>query len=297
MVINSNIAFTKIKAHSLWPVYSRLRGWKGVTTKNYGRELIVSLTTYPPRIKTVHIAIWTLLMQDMKPNRIILWLADEEFPNRDKDLPKDLLDLQKFGLEIRYCENLRSFKKLIPTLKAYPEADIVTADDDIYYRSSWLSSLYAEHLKHPEDVCAHRITKFWIDEAGKYQPSIGGYDNYPCPSYLHKFTGVAGALYMPHILHPDVVRDELFMNLCPTSNDIWFWLMACMNRVRVRRVSNNYFHLALITVGDTQKGPTLSSINDSGENLFWKAFNNILEHYPELDGLLREEYQRMTKGA
>ena len=102
---------------------------------------------------------------------------------------------------------------------------------------------------------------------------------------------------MPHVLHHDVTNAELFMKLCPTSDDIWFWLMATMNGVRVCRVSNNYFHLALAYVGDTQKGPTLSSINDSGPKLFWKDFYRVLEHYPELESLLRDEYQRMKNGA
>ena len=278
-------------------MYSRIKGWQGITTKDYGRELIVSLTTFPPRIKTVHITLRTLLMQDMKPNRIILWLADEEFPNKEKDLPKELLDLQRFGLEIRYCGNLRSFKKLIPALKAYPDADIVTADDDLYYRKNWLSSLYAEHMKHPEDVCAHRITKFWIDDAGEFRTIGGGYDTYPCPSYLHKFTGVGGVFYPAHSLHKDVTDIKTFIKICTTNDDIWFWLMAARNGVRVCRVSNNYFHLTIASVKDTQNGPTLSSINDRGEKLFWKDFYRMLEHYPELDGLLRKEYQRMKKGA
>ena len=127
--------------------------------------------------------------------------------------------------------------------------------------------------------------------------TAGGYNTYPCPSYLHKLTGGAGALYMPHILHHDVTNAGLFMNLCPTSDDIWFWLMAVMNRVRVRVTTRNYFHLALAYVGNTQKGPTLSKINDQGEKLFWKDFYRILEHYPELDSLLREEYRRIKKGA
>ena len=233
----------------------------------------------------------------MKPNRVVLWLADEEFSGRNKSLPAELLSLQRFGLEIQWCENLRSFKKLIPSLKAYPEADIVTADDDLYYRRNWLLSLYEEHMRHPEDVCAHRITKFWVDDAGEFRAAGGGYDTYPCPSYLHKFTGVGGVFYPAHCLHKDAIDADIFTRICTTNDDIWFWLMATMNGVRVCRVSNNYFYLALAYVGDTQRGPTLSSVNDHGEKLFWKDFHRVLEHYPELDSLLREEYQRMKKGA
>ncbi|MBQ7216608.1 MAG: hypothetical protein IJS39_11580, partial [Synergistaceae bacterium] len=37
IVLKSNRVFTKIKAHASWPVYSRIKGWQGITTKDYGR--------------------------------------------------------------------------------------------------------------------------------------------------------------------------------------------------------------------------------------------------------------------
>ena len=233
------------------------------------------------------------MLQNMKPNRIILWLAEDEFPRRDSDLPEKLLCLKKYGLEIMYCENLRSFKKLIPALRACPDADIVTADDDLYYRRNWLRTLYDEHSRHPEDVCVHRITKFYVDDSGQFRIIGGGYDVYPCPSFLNKLTGGAGAFYSPGMLHPDVVRTELFTSLCTTNDDIWFWLMAVLNGKRIRPAEGRHPHLALAYVGDTQKGPTLCSLNDKGENLFWKDFYRVLEHYPELEHILRSEYERM----
>lgn len=39
------------------------------------------------------------------------------------------------------------YKKLIPTLQIEPNSIIVTADDDIYYRTDWLSGLYKAHLQ------------------------------------------------------------------------------------------------------------------------------------------------------
>lgn len=291
LITESSIALAKFRVNFLWSVMPR----KGTTDKNYGRELIVSLTSFPARINTVHKTIQSLLLQSMKPNRIILWLAEDEFPGKDSELPEQLLRLKKYGLEIIYCENLRSFKKLIPALRAFPGADIVTADDDLYYRRNWLKTLYAEHMRHPEDICAHRITKFYIDESGEFRTIAGGYDVYPCPSYLNKLSGGAGTLYMPGILHPDVTQKELFMTLCPTSDDIWFWLMGVLNHMRVRVTKGNYFHLALAYVEGTQEGPTLAKINDQGEKLFWKDFGRILKHYPELNQILRDEYERMKK--
>ena len=60
-----------------WPWYR----WKptkcGIEpdTTRYEHELIVSLTSFPARIHLVHYAIYSLLRQSLKPNRIVPWLA------------------------------------------------------------------------------------------------------------------------------------------------------------------------------------------------------------------------------
>ena len=78
----------------------------------YGKNIIVSLTSYPPRIQYVYITIKSLLKQTLKPNIIILWLAKSEFPNKNNDLPNTLLSLRKYRLKIEYYEqNIKSYKK------------------------------------------------------------------------------------------------------------------------------------------------------------------------------------------
>ena len=49
----------------------------GVTTEKRDTRLIVSLTSFPARIKTVHQTINTLLRQTVKPDHIILWLSED----------------------------------------------------------------------------------------------------------------------------------------------------------------------------------------------------------------------------
>ena len=94
-------------------------------------EIIISLTTYSLRIHNVYIALESLLNQTIKPNRIILWLAEEEF--NEANLPISVLRLKERGVEIRFCEDYKSYKKLIPTLREFPEAIIITVDDDVIY--------------------------------------------------------------------------------------------------------------------------------------------------------------------
>ncbi|MDR1614865.1 MAG: glycosyltransferase, partial [Campylobacteraceae bacterium] len=105
--------------------FNLYRGYKqeNIAAKN-DAELIVSLTSYPARIKTVHKTIETLLSQSHKADKVILWLTYEEFPNKEKDLPKELINLTKSGLSIFWCENLKPYNKLIPTLKEYPNSII-----------------------------------------------------------------------------------------------------------------------------------------------------------------------------
>lgn len=262
----------------------------GLNKKPRKPRVIVSLTSFPERIPYVHKTIETILNQSVKPDMVILWLAREQFKKKEKELPKDLLKLRRYGLTIRWCEDLKSYKKLIPALKKYPNDIIVTADDDVYYDKDWLKYLYESYLKEPYYIHAHRITKFYI-EGGEYKTIPACQSVYCQPSYLHKPVGIGGVLYPPHCLYRDVTNKKLFMNLAPTNDDIWFWLMGVINKTKVLVVKNNI--PVPKDIEETKKGPRLSEIKDKGQNLFWKDFRRILEHYPQLDSVLRKEYEHM----
>ncbi len=102
-------------------------------------DIIISLTTYPPRIKTVEQTIKTLLNQTFEYKKIVLILKNNDFPNREKDLPDSLKKLIGDKFEFLWVsDDLRSYSKLIPTLHEYPEDIIVTVDDDMLYEKDWL---------------------------------------------------------------------------------------------------------------------------------------------------------------
>lgn len=134
----------------------------------------------------------SLLKQTIKPNKIILWLAKTEFIKKEKNLPLNLLLLIKKGLDIKFIKkNIKSYKKLIPSLKKYPNNLIITVDDDIIYRKDTIEKLYKNYIKFPKDIIAHRITKFKY-KSGKFQIIAGGYQYYKNSSFLNKLTGVGG---------------------------------------------------------------------------------------------------------
>ena len=251
-------------------------------------KIIVSLTSFPARINVVDITIKSLLMQSLKPDEIILWLASEQFPGKENELPEKLLKLKKYGLTINWCSDIKSYKKLIPALRMYPEDIIVTADDDVYYERHWLKRLYLGYVKDPNYVHCHRITKFYIQD-NEYRMKEGEFEVYPFASYLHKLTGVGGVLYPPHILAQEVLDEKKCRTLAPTNDDIWFWLMAVLNGAKINVVKNNLPRIE--AVKGTQEGECLNKINDSGEGFLWKDFYKMLGEYPQLDDLLRNEYK------
>lgn len=264
----------------------------GCSTSPHTPELIVSLTSFPGRINTVHKTINTILQQTERPDRVILWLAEEQFPNKNNDLPNELLNLQQHGLEICWCNDIRSYKKLIPTLRLYPEAVIVTADDDVYYSQNWLELLYQSYKKWPNFIHCHRDTKIYL-EGNEFKTIPGGKEKYPCPTYLHKLVGIGGVLYPPHCLHPDVLNEHLFTTLAPTNDDIWFWLMGVRVNTKILVVDNNIPQPKYVE--GTQEGECLTKINDRGQNLFWVDFHRVLSSFPEIEQKLYNEFKFVSQ--
>lgn len=280
--------FVESYCQKRWEKLSNRKKYLGINKPERKELIIVSLTTFPDRIENVHLVIKTLLVQSIKPDKVILWLAKEQFPNRMNDLPDSLLELQKYGLTISWCNDIRSYKKLIPTIKEYPNSCIITADDDIYYHPKMIERLFKAYKKDPSSIHCHRVTKFYL-ENGRFRAVPGGYEIYKHPSFLHKLTGVGGVLYPPNSLYKDICREDLFMKLAPTNDDIWFWIMAILNDKRCNVVKHSC--TALYYIKGSQE-ESLSSINDNGEMLLWRQFVNVIEYYPEAKKKLLNEWNK-----
>ena len=241
-------------------------------------NLIVSLTSYPARINLVNQTIMTILNQTVQAEKVILWLAGEQFPNKEKDLPQQLLDLTEKGLTIEWCEDIKSYKKLIPTLKKYPNSIIVTADDDVLYKNNWLEQLYGAYIKEPDYIHCHRAHyvafagneilpyKKWKQNIPKFKPSFNNF-----------FTGSGGVLYPPNCFYGDVLKSELFTKLCPDADDIWFWAMCVLNDKKINIVSGAQ-PLKLVD-GTQEEALWYSNLNEGQNDVQLKK---VVEHYPEI---------------
>lgn len=189
--------------------------------------LVVSLTSYPPRFKTLHLTLMSILTQDMRPDHIILWIAEDDYAA----LPQNVLDLQGQGLEILTCDDLGSYKKIVPALSSHPDAFIVTADDDVYYGPKWLRSLCENWDGKMKTIVCHRAHKIAFIRDGKPAPYTKWQHNVKGPQVSASLfpTGAGGVLYPPGCFSPDVLQQDMFMALCPRADDVWLYWMAAGN--------------------------------------------------------------------
>ena len=58
----------------------------GITSTKRTPKIIASLTTFPERINTVEKTIKTILNQTLKPDEVVLWLAESQFPKLEEEL-------------------------------------------------------------------------------------------------------------------------------------------------------------------------------------------------------------------
>ena len=263
----------------------------GLTKEKRTPQLIVSLTTFPARINAVHQTINTLLRQTTKPDKLILWLADSQFPKKEDELPESLLKLRELGLEIKWCEDIRSYKKLVPTLREYPNDIVVTADDDMFYPTDWLEGLYNAYLENQENIYTRRGCRVKIvdDKITVLKPRSYNFD-YDFPTDMNNLLmGGAGTLYPPNSLHKDIFNIEQIKSLIPTHDDIYFWIMAILNNKKIG-VVGGFDYSFYYTKAASSDGLCSQNTNEGAGMTSTDAFKKIAETYPEIINKLKEGF-------
>jgi len=226
------------------------------------RRLIVSITSYPRRIGTIGMTLETIFAQTRPADKVVLWLAKEQFPALEGDLPESLMELVRSGkLTIGWCDDLKGHKKYFYALQEYSEDVVVTIDDDLLYPKDMLATLYKSYLMFPNAVSTMRAHLILLSEDKQILPYNAWFRE--TDSYLHTpsmqlmASGGAGDLYPPHLLRPETFDHEAVMGRCLWADNLWLKYMELISDVPVvlaaRREPLRY-------VGDTQE-ETLFQIN------------------------------------
>lgn len=183
-------------------------------------------------------------MQSHRPDKINLWVSREPYLHdrgiagqREIDfliesLPEPVSDL----LSVRWVRNTGPYRKLIPMLREADADDvIVTADDDIFYGRKWLSELIVAHADSGGLAVAARVRR-------KRRNLIGTEMSYLHWALINQASVVeddfvitfgGGAVLTRAMFREVDIKDDAFLEIAPTADDIWYSQLLKANGVGV----------------------------------------------------------------
>ena len=119
----------------------------------HAERVVVSLTSIPGRVERIAPVIRGLRDQTVRADRIVLnW---QTAPLRDGS-PCPPPPALPAGVELAVCEGSGPSLKLLPTLRAEPNAVIVVVDDDVIYPPDFLETLLNWHRADPRAALGYR---------------------------------------------------------------------------------------------------------------------------------------------
>ncbi|PML79788.1 hypothetical protein BCT27_19925 [Enterovibrio norvegicus] len=225
----------------------------------------------------VYLVIESLGQQTVKANRIVLWLDENEYSL--ETIPLLLKNQMDRGLDVRFYPNIRSYKKLVPSLKLFPQADIITVDDDILYPHDLIELLLRGRHLEPDSIVGVRAHTIAIDKDGvkpyrkwKYESS---FEENGRNTFL---TSGAGTLFPAGMLNEEFCNEKSFMELCPSADDIWINMMCIKHDIKRSKIRDDRdFSLRFLQIKDHQDiALNNENVHSNGNDL---QLSKILEKY------------------
>lgn len=195
--------------------------------------VVICMTSWTKRIGNVMPVVDSIMKNTIQPDRLYLSLSIEEFPNKELDIPKELVDYfnndERLMINWVDGENTKTMKKVFPVLKYLNDDDIIiTADDDILF---------------PKDLIESRLKDF-NNFGGKYSITS---DKHSIKIFNNMYVASAISLYTKRMLNnwDKYVNDDIIK----TYNDdrtyvymLWLngYLNKCCTKYDVKELISKY---------------------------------------------------------
>lgn len=197
------------------------------------KKIIVSLTSFPPRYKTIVPCLKSILMQTLKPDKVLVWLTAAEM----NALTPEMKELSKYGVEFALAkEDLKPHKKYFYSMQEFPNDIVITVDDDVIYPQNLIETLFRVHELYPNCVVAGRVHKIARKADGSlfsYNHWIQNFTSSGKPRFDIISTGVGGVLYPPNCLDCRSFDVALIKKHCLGADDIWLKTMELLRGTKV----------------------------------------------------------------
>ena len=249
-----------------------------VPAREDGKRIIVSLTSYPARMGTIHTAIESIYRQTMQPDEVVLWLYRGQFPDGYR-FPDSLDYCLSKGLKVRWIDDdIKPHTKYFYALQEYSDDLVITVDDDAVYPPTRIEELYKSHLRFPKAVISARVHRMTFTTDGDILPYAQWERNSTRfinrPMYSLCALGVGGVLYPPCTLPPEAYNADAIKSTCLCADDIWLKFMEILAGVPVVRSDSE--NLSEPTIEGTQTEALLKTNCGQGANDI--QLKNVVEY-------------------
>lgn len=180
-------------------------------------KIVVTLTSFGKRLSNIPVVLNSIYSQTTIPDIVVLNLASED------SVPGNVMEyIIQHGVEIHRVLDTKVYKKLIPTLKRYPEAVVISIDDDFLYPKGMIEDFLRIHKKYPNfPVSGNRVVYFGMqchcgcasltkaDFFGRYLHQVDAETIANCPSDDMLYTYFATKNGHPYVQ----TEKEYFVNM------------------------------------------------------------------------------------
>lgn len=212
-------------------------------------KTVITMTSWTKRIQYVAKAIYRFLKtQTVKPDVFYLWLAEDEFPNKEKDLPEELLMIcSAFNIQICWTKDNEYCFKRWYVFPKHNDDMVISIDDDMFYDPRMIATVLEEYKRNPVPCVLHYHGSgglIEIEDGIKYtitqkrvKSSLKNYFIGQCAFTPHSFP--------LEILEPKIV--ELRKKICPKCDESFIHPYLIKNNIPI------VFIIGLISKEDSEK--------------------------------------------
>jgi len=247
-----------------------------VDTHQTVNDVVISLTTTPPRIQKIWPTIHSLLLQSQLPSKIYLWIPKhyKRFNNTSIPHIPEFLNHPLIQVE-RIDKDWGPATKLLPALEKFkdlPETKIIVVDDDRVYPPELISTLIIHASAHPKSAITLIGTDIKQHKRIKYKKT-----RVPYP--VDVLMGHGGYLVKPKFFSPAVFDYSQAPFEAFFEDDVWLSGHLFRNTISRLRVPSKHpatQNLKLLNVFKFSN-PLCRNENQNGLNFLkvWSYFLSI----------------------
>lgn len=195
--------------------------------------------------------------------------------------------MEKRGLEIKFCDDLKPHKKYFYTMQQFPENYVVTIDDDVIYPENLLELLWNASIKFPNTIICTWSHTIRFDKNGDFLPYTNWKNiKFEEPEFNLVPIGCGGVLYPPHCLNSEVFNKEKLIKKSLYTDDLWLKTMATINNTK--SFDCNIYDIIYFNTFFTKKNG-LWKKNVLTTNRNDTSWNNLILEYPILRDKLKKK--------